>query len=320
MNILFATYPMAFHTPGGGEVQLLKYKEYLEKIGIRVDLFDPWKPNFKDYDIFHYFSCISGSNHLCNFVRRLDIPVVISSSLWISSENVDNYPCKEIRDQLSLADKIITNSISESNNLSDVLNLNIELFTHVYNGVDRLFLSDVSGDVFKNKYNEFNPFILNVGNIEPRKNQLLLAEAARLINRKLILIGHIRDSNYANHLFAAYPEVRYLGPLSQDSLLVSAYKACEVFCLPSMLETPGLAAIEAATVGAKLSVTEVGSAREYFGDYASYINPNSLDSIAESIVSQMRSTQPSPANFQYKNFYWENVVEKLSRVYKSLSH
>jgi glycosyltransferase involved in cell wall biosynthesis len=186
--------------------------------------------------------------------------------------------------------------------------------------VDKNFSKNVDPIIFRKKYAIWDPFLLNVGNIEPRKNQLLLAEAARKINIKLILIGHVRDYNYANHLFASYPEVRYLGPLPQSNLLVAAYKACDVFCLPSMLETPGLAAIEAATVGAKVSVTEVGSAREYFGDYASYTNPSSLDSIVQSIFSQLRSTHTPISNFDYSNFYWENVVEKLSGVYKSLLH
>jgi glycosyltransferase involved in cell wall biosynthesis len=311
---------MAFHTPGGGEVQLLKYKEYLEKKGLHVDLMDMWNPNFKKYDVFHFFSSISGSNHLCNFVKRLNIPVVISSSLWITEETKNQYPCDQIKAHLDLANKIVTNSMAESKELSKVLDIGIDKFEHIYNGVDKDFSKNVDPRIFRKKYGIWDPFLLNVGNIEPRKNQFLLAEAARIINRKLILIGHIRDYNYANHLFASYPEVRYLGPLPHNNLLVAAYKACDVFCLPSMLETPGLAAIEAATVGTKLSVTEVGSAREYFGDYASYINPSSLDSIVESILGQMRSTHNSISNFEYNNFYWENVVEKLSGVYKTLLH
>ncbi len=311
---------MAFHTPGGGEVQLLKYKEYLKRKGLHVDLMDMWNPNFKNYDIFHFFSSISGSNHLCNFVKRLKIPVVISSSLWITEETKNQYPCVEIKAHLELANIIVTNSIAESNELSKVLDIDIDKFVHIYNGVDKNFSKNVDPIIFRKKYAIWDPFLLNVGNIEPRKNQLLLAEAARKINIKLILIGHVRDYNYANHLFASYPEVRYLGPLPQSNLLVAAYKACDVFCLPSMLETPGLAAIEAATVGAKVSVTEVGSAREYFGDYASYTNPSSLDSIVQSIFSQLRSTHTPNSNFDYSNFYWENVVEKLSGVYKSLLH
>ena len=42
MKVLYATYPMAFHTPGGGEVQLLAYQNVVvqtywrKKISISV--------------------------------------------------------------------------------------------------------------------------------------------------------------------------------------------------------------------------------------------------------------------------------------------
>lgn len=48
MKVLFITYHMAFHTPGGEEMQLMAYKKHLELQGVQVDLFDPWNPNFLD--------------------------------------------------------------------------------------------------------------------------------------------------------------------------------------------------------------------------------------------------------------------------------
>ena len=49
---------MAFHTPGGGEIQLLKYRQCLIEQGLQVDLFNPWEPNFLNYDIVHFFSAL----------------------------------------------------------------------------------------------------------------------------------------------------------------------------------------------------------------------------------------------------------------------
>lgn len=89
MKVLFATYPMAFHTPGGGEVQLLAYKKHLPAFGIDVSLFDPWNPRFFEHDIVHFFSCVSGSSHLCAFVKQLDLPLMVSSSLWIAEQTKD---------------------------------------------------------------------------------------------------------------------------------------------------------------------------------------------------------------------------------------
>ena len=143
MKVLFITYPMAFHTPGGGEIQLLAYKKYLEKNGIQVDLFDPWNPNFLDYDLVHFFSVIGGSVHLCNFIKNLGIPLVITSSLWITEETKHLYPVGEIRHQLSLADIIIGNSDIECDNMSKVLDLPREKFKTVYNGVENIFFEKV---------------------------------------------------------------------------------------------------------------------------------------------------------------------------------
>lgn len=318
MKILFATYPMAFHTPGGGEVQLLKYREFLLKNGVLVDFFDPWNPNFKDYDIFHFFSCISGSNHLCNFVRNLGIPLVISSSLWLTDQNKELYPCEEIRSHLSLADKIITNSIIETKNLSDILNIPQNKFAHVYNGYDSLFERKISPDIFRSQFSINDKFILNVANIEPRKNQLLLCEAAKQLNIKLILLGHIRDVDYANQIFSQYSSnIIYLGYVPHSELLVSAYKACEVFCLPSTLETPGLAALEAGACGSKLVITSEGSTFEYFGNYAHYVNPESIGSIKSTLLDALLDS--SPNNFAENSKYnWDNAAASLIDIYKSI--
>ena len=309
---------MAFHTPGGGEIQLLKYKEYIEKKGHHVDLMDMWNPNFKNYDVFHFFSSISGSNHICNFVKRLNIPVVISSSLWITEETKDQYPCDEIRAHLNLAKKIVTNSMAESNELSKVLNIGIDKFVHIYNGVDRDFSKSIDPTIFRRHYGIWDPFLLNVGNIEPRKNQLRLAEAAKRLNHRLVLIGHIRDHGYANELFTKYPEIIYIGSISQSDLLISAYKACEVFCLPSTLETPGLAAIEAATAGAKIVITAVGSTKEYFDGSVSYVDPHSIDSIIDAICGQFKSNSHSPRSFDAKKYYWDKIIDSLLKMYGDL--
>jgi glycosyltransferase involved in cell wall biosynthesis len=318
MKVLFSTYPMAFHTPGGGEMQLLKYKQNLELMNIKVDFFDLWNPNFLNYNIFHFFSCISGSNHLCNFVKELGIPIVISSSLWLSEKNKHLYPLDEIRSHLLLANTIITNSYIESKQLSVFLDIPINSFAHVYNGVDSSFSKDVNPSIFRDKFNIYEPFLLNVGNIERRKNQLALAKAAKDLNIKLVLIGYIRDHNYANEIFSLYSDnVKYLGYIEHSELLISAYKACEVFCLPSALETPGLAAIEAATAGAKLVLTSEGSTHEYFGDFANYVDPDSDESIKHVIENALSLSITQ--SFDQSRFDWGNVVKKLADMYNKVS-
>jgi glycosyltransferase involved in cell wall biosynthesis len=324
MKVLFATYPMAFHTPGGGEIQLLAYRKHLPSHGVDVALFDPWNPRFLDHDVVHFFSCVGGSIHFCNFVKQLGLPLVVSSSLWITDATKHLYPVGEIRHQFILADRVVANSDIECDTLAQVFELPREKFVTVYNGVEKEFYEPVSQELFREHFNIRAPFLLNVGNIEPRKNQLALVRAMKSFpDLKLVLIGHQRDPDYARAcLDEGGDHVSYLGTLPHDSpLLRSAYSAAQVFCLPSTLETPGLAALEAHAAGCAIAVTEIGSTREYFGDEVAYLDPSSEHSIAESIRSALASNASRAARSalsRERHLDWQSVLAPLETTYRSL--
>jgi glycosyltransferase involved in cell wall biosynthesis len=322
VKVLFNTYPMAFHTPGGGEIQLLAYRDHLPRHGVGVTLFDPWKPRFLEHDLAHFFSCVGGSLHFCVFIRQIGLPLVVSSSLWITEETKHLYPTEEIRQQLDLADLVVANSDIECETLSRVLNLPRDKFATVYNGVDDLFFAPCSPDIFRRFVRIEERFILNVGNIEPRKNQLRLITAMKEFpDLKLILMGHIRDPLYADEcLHSGGEQVRYVKAVPHDSpILRSAYSACEAFALPSALETPGLAALEAASLGCSVVVTEVGSAGEYFGDLAHYVDPANVKSIADGLAAALGGPKRMDKDaFVKKNYSWMAVTRKLREIYAGL--
>ncbi|MBU3574773.1 glycosyltransferase [Polynucleobacter sp. UK-Mo-2m-Kol15] len=324
MNILFATYPMAFHTPGGGEVQLQAYLKHLPVHGVNVELFNQWDPQFKRFDLVHFFSCVGGSVHFCNFVKQLGLPLVISSSLWITEDTKHLYPISEIAQQLSLADAVIANSNLECDSLASVLQLPREKFFTVLNGVDDEFYERVTPELFRIHFNISTQFVLNVGNIEPRKNQLNLIRAMKLVpDMKLVLIGHARDENYLNLCIEeGGNQVIYLGPLPHDSdLLKSAYSACTIFCLPSTLETPGLAALEAHAVGVPIAITEVGPTAEYFAESAKYLNPMDIDDIANKILEILNAGKKIPDNIdKFHKYSWGVIAGDLIPIYQSLLH
>lgn len=322
MKVLFATYPMAFHTPGGGEIQLLAYREHLPRYDVEVTLFDPWAPRFMAHDIVHFFSCVGGSVHFCHFVKQLGLPLVITSSLWITEQNKGLYPIDEIRAQLSLADLVVANSDMECDTLSAVLGMPRDKFSTVYNGVESFFFESVKPALFRNHFKIVDQFVLNVGNIEPRKNQLSLVRAMKAFpHLRLILIGHARSLEYLEQVCdEGGGQVIYLGPLEHDSpLLRAAYKACELFVLPSVLETPGLAALEALAQNAPLVVTQEGSCEEYFADRAIYIDPASVDSIEQGIRKALSSSiSESKEPLVDETYSWVNTVKRLHEVYRSV--
>lgn len=318
MKVLFATYPMAFHTPGGGEIQLLAYRNHLPAHNVEVDLFDPWNPRFLEHDVVHFFSCVGGSVHFCNFIKQLGLPLVVSSSLWITDATRHLYPVDEIRHQFSLADRVVANSDIECDTLAQVFGLPREKFVTIYNGVEEAFYEPVPAQLFRDHFNIRGPFVLNVGNIEPRKNQLALMQAMKSMpDLKVVLIGHQRDPEYARAcLEAGGSQVTYVGALPHESpLLRSAYAACDAFCLPSTLETPGLAALEAHAAGARIAVTQVGSTREYFADQVAYLDPDDVASIAQSIRSAL--TFERGASLGERDLRWQSVLSPLKDLYAS---
>jgi glycosyltransferase involved in cell wall biosynthesis len=323
MKVLFNTYPMAFHTPGGGEVQLLQYKEFLRHNDVDVRLLDLWNPNFLEADLVHFFSSMSGSVHFCAFVKKIGMPLVVSPNLWITEATKQNYPFEEIRTQFVLSDRVIGNSDMECDLLARVFNIPREHFSTVYNGVNETFFEPISPDFFRAHFGIEGPFVLNVANIEPRKNQLNLARAMKdFPGMKLVLIGYERDPDYALECFTeGGDQLRYLGPLPHDSpLLKSAYAACELFALPSTLETPGLAALEAAAFGAKVVITSEGCTREYFGQGAEYVSSDDVADISRGIASAMSKTANLLLAIRIRaNFTWAQATAALADVYRELA-
>lgn len=321
MRILFSTYPWAFEVPGGGEVQLLKYEEQLNNSGVEMVRHDPWQAGIGDVDVVHFFSCIAGSSHFCHYVKSLGLPLVISASLWITEETKHSYPIDEIRNQLSLADAIVTNGEIESENIARVLDVPRERLVTIRNGFDTRFGDPIEGRKFRDTYGLNGPFILCVGNLEPRKNQLALVQAARSLGMTLVLVGHIRDPNYAEIcLDQGRGFVHHVGSINHESdILRSAYAACDVFCLASTLETPGLAALEAAACGARVVVTSEGSTREYFGDHAIYVDPSNTQNIANGIrLALSKSRDDELRQHVVEHFTWPKVTRELIALYKEI--
>jgi len=320
MKILYNTYPMAFGTPGGGEIQLLQYKKYSNYSEIDISLFDLWKPEFSNFDFLHFFSCIPGSIYFIQYAKSRGLPVIISPNLWIKPETKKLYPSQEIEAQLIQADRIVCNSEMECDMLSLTFNLPRFKFYKVYNGVEDAFFDVVDANLFREKSKIKGNYLLNVANIEPRKNQLRLMKAIKKFpDLKLIIIGNVRDEEYFKRCKdIGGSQLFYAGPLPHDSeLLRSAYAGCSLFVLPSTLETPGLAALEAAAAGARILITSEGCTKEYFGNEVTYIDPMSVLSISNGIKLALNRPQGNLKEYVREKFNWKEVIKRLVDLYKN---
>lgn len=321
MDILFGTYPWAFDCPGGGERQLLAYRHHLAAIGITASLFDQWHPTIKDYQVFHFFSVMPGSLQLCDHVKKQGLPIVISPNLWVTPETKWHYPHDEIQRLVSMADMLIVNSELEASALSEVYGLPADRFHVVYNGVEETFFERTTPQAFAENYGlDRRRYLLNVANVEHRKNQLAFLRALKNYpDLCLVVAGHARDAEYLAECRAVGDnQFVFLGPLEYgSSMLKSAFAGAEAFVMPSTLETPSIAALEAAATGCKILVTSVGSTIEYFGDHAVYIDPDSPESILRGLARVLEPIRTDDLRVIVREkFTWHVSACELVRAYE----
>jgi len=137
-------------------------------------------------------------------------------------------------------------------------------------------------------------FILNVGTLEPRKNQIALIEAFEIIRRKTSLPHHLilagREGYRAGEILDKInrsPCAKYIHyfPELDDERLSMFYALADVFVFPSRYDGFGLPVLEAMASGTPVIVAETSSLPEVVGDAGIFIPPDSTGEIAKRIIS-----------------------------------
>jgi glycosyltransferase involved in cell wall biosynthesis len=339
MHICLATYHSVMMLKGGPRTQILQMKRCLEERGVKVSLFDSWAEYKKDeIDLIHVFGANLGTYHFAREVHKLGIPLVVSPIFFTRHSSpfvrlvagvgaaarklargtwMDYSLAAEI---CSWARSVLPNTLREAELVQHGLGIPKEKIEVVPNGVEKRFY-DADPALFRERYGLEN-FVLNVGHIgPPRKNVFRLIRALEDVNAPAVIIGRIEENEYGLRCLERAkrnPRLLVLDALPNDSdLLASAYAACDVFALPSLFETPGIAALEAALAGAKIAITKHGGTQEYFGTHAEYIEPTSVELIHHAIIASLNKEKDSALREHVRREYlWERVAEKTAGVYE----
>ncbi|GIP35117.1 glycosyltransferase [Paenibacillus sp. J2TS4] len=167
-------------------------------------------------------------------------------------------------------------------------------------------------------------YVCCVGGIGPRKNQLSLIRAAKLTALPLVIVGGYSEENegYFNKLRReAGNNVYFAGHLHrQEVQWIMAHSSGHI--QPSYVETPGLASLEAASLGINIGVSNIPPVKEYFKDYAEYCDPNSVESIAECMLALVKNNKRSieTKEFITKNYQWRVVLQPLIKLVTVAGH
>jgi glycosyltransferase involved in cell wall biosynthesis len=220
------------------------------------------------------------------------------------------------------ANVVAANTVDEARLFIEGMGVPEEKVRIVPNGVEARF-EKAKRNLFKKTYGTEN-FVLNVGHIGPeRKNVFRLIEALEGVNHPAVIIGRIEKTPEGQRCLdraKRNPRLMILDTMNHDSdLLASAYAACDVFVLPSLFETPGIAALEAGLAGAKVVITPHGGTKEYFGNYPEYINPYSIKSIREGILEALQKPKDQRLCSHIKREYlWKNTAQELRKIYETI--
>jgi glycosyltransferase involved in cell wall biosynthesis len=326
---------------GGVRTQAIKTAGHLQKLGVNVEYYNPWKKTApSDYDIIHIFMAGNETMTMAQKLKDRSCKLAVSPVFFtrrsastirqtLKAESIAGNMFKGIFSDYSIkssvceaADIVLPNTTSEAELVRDGFGIPEDKITVIPNGVDSRF-ADASPELFESKYHVRN-FTLFVGDCSARrKNVLSLLEAHTPEDQPLVLIGTFDESEYSKSclkIINSWENVIHLGQFDQqDPMLESAYAAADVFVLPSQFETPGIAALEAALAGCKIAITEVGGTRDYFGNDAEYIDPEHKTSIMQAVrKAHARPEGESLKKRILENFTWQSVAEQTLSAYKRL--
>jgi glycosyltransferase involved in cell wall biosynthesis len=157
-------------------------------------------------------------------------------------------------------------------------------------------------------------YVLLVGSIEPRKQPLVAADAARAVGRPLVVVGPERDRELADALRARGAELR--GFVAQDEL-VTLYQRAGALLLPTRYEGFGLTAAEAMACGTPVVAAPDPAVREVGGDAIAYAPPALFAEVLREVLAA-----PEPwsrkALERSRAFSWVRTAEITAAVYREV--
>lgn len=320
---------------GGAEVQGIETANAVRRLGVDVEILTPLTKSLGD--VVHAFGPYDSYWSTLHFCKNNDIPFALStiffkqrsSTLMLLKERFRarrrHNPMNRIKRLMREASVLLPNTEAESEQVRKIFlsTKTHQKMTVIPNGAEERFAHG-DPELFRARFDVKEPFVLNIARIEKRKNQLNLIRAAKSGGFNLIIIGKDLKDDYSQRCKNEAKDcknIRFLDPIAHDDpLLASAYAAAKVFALPSTLETPGIAAIEAGLAGARIVVTPVGGPTEYFQNFAYYPDINSSQDIDRQIQRAWNDTSDAGALQKHllENYTWDAVARKTLRVYEEL--
>ena len=231
---------------------------------------------------------------------------------------------------LSLSDYILVQTELEAHDLKTSYGVDFK-WKKIPNGVSDLFIDSAGYDkeqIMPKALQDMEDYILCVGRVEARKNQLSIIDAVKSAREetgkdlRLVFVGKkskLKHQEYIirfNLALKRYSWITFVNQVPYEQM-PAVYRKAKVCVSASWFETTGLTSIEALFCGSN-AVASGERAREYLGDLVSYCSPNHIKSIKNAVVEQYFADRRKVPSFMLREYTWQNAAHKIFDVYNEL--
>lgn len=352
-HVLFVNRPDMHEHPGGDTAVMFALKSQLEKTGLTVDIAPGGAGDFGRYDIIHAFNttlplytdafaarCLREEKLFAVTALQEDFAGYILKAQAVY-ELFSRYIATNQREEIF--ERAITNAIMAPNGplMTSALAINVagavltsgsgesrtilERFPAAKTTVAPFGIHPVTDKTDANPFIEtygIRDFVLCVGRLESRKNQLMLLKALEHESVPLVFLcgGVDYQPSYTTlcKLFRRKAPTLFLDRLPHE-MVQSAFGACRVHVLPSWYELPGLVTLEAAAAGCRVVASSRGTIRDYLGDDIVYCEPDSVASIREAVLTAFDSKVNPKSAHKARQFTWERAAQTVLAAYDELA-
>lgn len=233
------------------------------------------------------------------------------------------------------SDAVITVSEFSKKDIADTYGLDENKIVVVYNAVDsdfRILSKEEKKDsIVREKFGVGNnPYIICVGNLQPRKNIPRLVEAYIQYKKnnktdlRLVIVGKKawQYGETLNFTSMDTDNIILTGYVSRQELIELLNQA-EGFIYPSFYEGFGIPPLEALACGTKVAVSDIPVMHEILGGYPIYFDPYDVNSISTAIATLAENdsiTVSSKKDTKIKDitekFSWQISSKKVGDAYR----
>lgn len=307
---------------GGFEVQMLAAYDAARKQQCQIELLDPWKRT-ADFEIAHVWGLEIAQWHNITYSKKAGKKVIVTTLLPdFSSANIRlRFFASGLIDKVKIL-KRLTSYVDAFTVVNDVeKKYLIKFFNFPEERIS--VIPNIIGDTFFDKNKPFddlgiNDYVLCVGNVCERKNQLRLVQACNEAGLNVLLIGKPIEGEHAyassvTEALSKNPASRWIKGVAENSnVLRSAYYNAKIFALVSYRESQPISILEALAANCRVLLADKPYAYQSFYRQAFTADPDSVKSIRTGLQIA------SEAKFERDDSIQLCTQENVGKQYKEL--